>query len=83
MAVMKKYMRGASNEVLQDTYEYTRAKTEDVPAPSLEVIKSALDILSYQYPQAKQTDPNLLIDSSFVKRIEQSGFIRALSKKAS
>jgi NitT/TauT family transport system substrate-binding protein len=81
LAVMKKYMRGAGEQILDDTYEYTRAKTEEVPMPSVEVIKSALEILSYQYPQAKQTDPNLLIDPSFVKRIEQSGFIRALYKK--
>jgi hypothetical protein len=38
-------------------------------------------MLSLQYPQAKQTDPNLIIDPSFVNRIDQSGFIRALYKK--
>ena len=81
LAVMKKYMRGAGDEILADTYEHTRAKMEEVPLPSVEVIKSALEILSHQYPQAKQTDPNLLIDPSFVKRIEQSGFIRALYKR--
>ena len=81
LAVMKKYMRGANPEIIQDTYENTIARTEKVPMPSLDVIKSALEILSYQYPQAKQTDPNLLIDPSFVKRIEQSGFIRALYKQ--
>jgi len=81
LAVMKKYMRGAGEQIIEDTYEHTRAKTEEVPMPSVEVIKSALEILSYQYPQAKQTDPNLLVDPSFVTRIEQSGFIRALYKK--
>jgi hypothetical protein len=48
---------------------------EQQPYPSLDVIKSGLEILSFQYPQAKQTDPNPLIDPSFVKRIDQSGFI--------
>jgi ABC-type nitrate/sulfonate/bicarbonate transport system substrate-binding protein len=81
LAIMRKYMRGAGDDVLEDTYEYTRAKAEEVPAPSLEVMKAALEILSYQYPQAKQTDPNLLMEPSFVRRIEQSGFIRALYKK--
>ncbi len=41
----------------------------------------ALEILSYQYPQAKETDPNLIIDTTIMKRIEQSGFIKALYKK--
>lgn len=81
VALLKKYMRGASDDILEDTYEYTKAGLEEVPIPSLEIIKTALDILSYQYPQAKQTDPNPIVDPSFVRRIEQSGFIRALYKK--
>ena len=79
--MLKKYMRGAGDDILDETYEYTKAGLEVVPTPSLEVVKTALDILSYQYPQAKQTDPNLIIDPSYVKKIEQSGFITALYKK--
>jgi hypothetical protein len=30
---------------------------------------------------AKQTDPNPIIDPSYVKKIEQSGFITSLYKK--
>jgi len=52
-----------------------------VPMPSLDVIESALDILSHQYPQAKPTDPLPVIDSSVLRRIEQSGFIRAIYKR--
>ena len=81
VTVLKKYMRGAGDDILDETYEYTKAGLETVPTPSLEVVKTALDILSYQYPQAKQTDPNLIIDPSYVKRIEQSGFITTLYKK--
>jgi ABC-type nitrate/sulfonate/bicarbonate transport system substrate-binding protein len=80
-AVWRKYMRGASEEFLEETYQYTSAELEAVPTPSVEVIKSALDIVSAQYPQAKQTDPNLIVDPSFVSRIEQSGFVAALYKK--
>jgi NitT/TauT family transport system substrate-binding protein len=81
LAVMKKYMRGASDEILEETYRETAATLEEIPTPRLDVIKAALEILSYQYPQAKNTDPNLVIDSSYVNRIEQSGFIKALYKK--
>jgi ABC-type nitrate/sulfonate/bicarbonate transport system substrate-binding protein len=80
-AVWRKYMRGASEEFLEETYQYTSAELEAVPTPSVEVIKSALDIVSAQYPQAKQTDPILIVDPSFVSRIEQSGFVAALYKK--
>ena len=34
-----------------------------------------------QYPNAKQTDANMIVESAFMKRIEESGFIRALYKK--
>jgi ABC-type nitrate/sulfonate/bicarbonate transport system substrate-binding protein len=81
MAVLRKYMRGASDEILDETYQETRGDLEEKPIPSLDVIKSALEVLSYQYPQAKQTDPILIIDPSYVKKIEQSGFITSLYKK--
>ena len=81
LAVLKKYMRGAEEGILDETYEYTKAGLEEVPTPSLEIIKIALDILSHQYPQAKQTDPNLIIDPSYVRNIQQSGFVASLYKK--
>ncbi len=81
LAVLKKYMRGASDAVLDETYELTKAGMEDVPAPSLDVVKTALEVLSHQYPQGKQTDAAPIIDASIVKKIEQSGFIKSVQKK--
>src|ERR1044072_7070645 len=78
LAVMKKNLLGATDEVLEDTYKYTTAVLEQQPYPSIDVIRSGLEILSLQYLQAKQTDPEPLVDGSFVKRIDQSGFIAAL-----
>ncbi len=81
LAVMKKNLLGASEEILEETYRYTNTALEQQPYPALDVIKSGLEILSFQYPQARQTDPNPLIDPSFVRRIEQSRFIAGLYKK--
>jgi ABC-type nitrate/sulfonate/bicarbonate transport system substrate-binding protein len=81
LAVLKKYLKGTSDDILEETYQYARSVAEDVPTPSLEIVKTALEILSYQYPQAKETDPNLIIDTSTMRRIEQSGFIKGLYKK--
>jgi ABC-type nitrate/sulfonate/bicarbonate transport system substrate-binding protein len=81
LAIMKKYLRGTSDEIVGETYQYTQSVTEEVPTPSLEIVKAALEILSYQYPQAKDVDANAIIDTSTMKRIEQSGFIRSLYKK--
>jgi ABC-type nitrate/sulfonate/bicarbonate transport system substrate-binding protein len=81
LAVLKKYMKGTSDDILEETYQYAKSAVEDVPTPSLDITKTALEILSYQYPQAKETDPNLIVDTTIMKRIEQSGFIKALYKK--
>ena len=81
ISVWRKYLRGASDDILEEAYQSTLGELERVPIPSLPVIQSGLDILALQYPQAKQTDPSLIIDPTFVKRIEQSGFIDALYKK--
>jgi NitT/TauT family transport system substrate-binding protein len=81
LAVLKKYMKGTPDDILEETYQYSKKVTEEVPTPSLEIVKAALEILSYQYPQAKGTDPNPIIDTSIMKRIEQSGFLKTIYKK--
>jgi len=81
LAVLKKYMKGTPDEILEETYQYSKNVAEEVPMPSLEIVKAALEILSYQYPQAKGTDPNPIIDTSIMKRIEQSGFLKTIYKK--
>ena len=81
LAVWKKYLRGATDDVLDEAYQTTMNTMDASPQPTLPVIKSGLDILSLQYPQAKQTDPNLILDSSLFRRIDQSGFNDALLKK--
>ena len=81
IAVWRKYLRSATDDVMEESYQSTVGEMEQVPMPSLAVIKSGLEILSLEYSQAKQTDPNLIIDSSLVRRIEQSGFIDGLYKK--
>jgi|SoimicMinimDraft_3_1059731.scaffolds.fasta_scaffold128971_1 hypothetical protein len=35
--------------------------------------------LSNEYPNANETGPNSIIDTSIMKRIEQSGFIKAFA----
>jgi len=81
LSALRHYMKGADEEILEESYQHTRATLDEAPFPSLQVVKEGLDMLSLQYPQAKQTDANLIIDPSFMKRIDDSGFIRGLSKK--
>lgn len=81
LTILKRNMKGADDEILEEVYQSTRATLEEAPYPSLPVVRTALDMLSLQYPQAKQTDANAIVDGSFMRRIEQSGFITGLYKK--
>ena len=73
MLVMRKYLRGARDDILGETYGYFSSKTQRFPYPSIEAIRTALDMLSDQYPQAKSVDPNEIADLSFVKQVESGG----------
>jgi len=73
LVVMKKYLRGASEQILLETYGYFSTKTQKFPYPSIEAIKTALEMLSDEYPQARSVDANEVIDLSFVKQVE-AGF---------
>ena len=75
MAVMRKYLRGANEDILAETYNYFSAKTQKTPYPSAEAVSTALDMMSVQFPQAKTVDPHEIIDTSFVKQGE-SGISR-------
>ena len=74
-------MKGADEGILEESYQHTRGAIDDAPYPSLQVVKAGLEMLSLQYPQAKQTDASLSIEPAFMKRIEESGFVRALDKR--
>ena len=81
LAVFKRYMKGADDEILEETCQSTRPTLDEAPFPSLQVVKSALKMLSLQFPRAKQTDAALIVEPSIVKKIDDSGFIKALYKK--
>lgn len=75
MAVMRKYLRGANDDILEETYHYFSAKIQRTPYPSADAVMTALDMMSVQFPQAKAVDANEIIDTSFVKQSE-SGISR-------
>jgi ABC-type nitrate/sulfonate/bicarbonate transport system substrate-binding protein len=72
LPVMKKYLRGASEEILNETYSYLSSRTQRLPYPSIEAIRTALDMLADEYPQARSVNPHEAADLSFVKQIESA-----------
>ena len=70
--VMKKYLRGANDEILQQTYAYFSSRMQKYPYPSIEAVKTALEMLSDQYPKAMSVDRSEVVDLSFVREVEKS-----------
>jgi hypothetical protein len=76
LLAMRRYLRGASEEILEETYGYFGTRIQKFPYPSIEAIKTALDMMSDQYPQARSVDPQEVVDLSFVKQVESSGVVQ-------
>jgi hypothetical protein len=51
IAVWRKYLRGASDDILEESYQSTLGELDRVPVPSLPVIKSGLTCFRYNIPR--------------------------------
>ena len=76
---------GEGGGILQKSGEYNKVLPQENKNFSLQEIsrynQRPGDSSSLRYPQAKQTDPNLIFDPFSVRRIDQSGFIAGLYQK--
>ena len=67
-------------EMLEKTYQVNIAKAFlKVPIPSVGGFKTILDFVAEtRDPKAKNIDPHSILDPSFVKQLDESGFIKSL-----
>ena len=80
VTVMKKYMKGTADDVLEDTYGYFSKTIRTIPYPSFGGVNTMLEILSPQYPAASSINPHEIVDPTFLQAIQNSGFVTQLSK---
>lgn len=57
---------------------YANQYIEPAPYPSVVGTRTVLDFMVKDFPKAKSADPNMFIDNSLIKPLEDSGFIKAL-----
>jgi ABC-type nitrate/sulfonate/bicarbonate transport system substrate-binding protein len=78
--VRKKLQLGAEQtRNLERSIELLNAKYyESVPYPSLRGVETVLGFVEKDNPKAKGADPKSFVDSSLLREIEQSGFIKNL-----
>lgn len=80
--IMSKYLQTTDREALEETYREIALKVvPDRPYPTLPGIKTILDELAVKNPKAKSARPEDFVDSSFVKKLDEEGFIDRLYKR--
>ncbi len=78
-----KHMPGVERDILEKSYENVMSETlySKKQYPSLEGLKTVIDEVAERDPRAKSAKPDQFVDTSFIKELDQSGYIDGLYKK--
>ena len=77
--VLAKYTRVTEPEILEETYQHYAIKVmPKVPYPTMQGIQNVLDEIGSRIPKAKSLTPASVVDTSYLRELEQSGFIKRL-----
>ncbi|HEX2933165.1 MAG TPA: ABC transporter substrate-binding protein, partial [Candidatus Binatia bacterium] len=73
--VIAKYMRVTDSEAIEDSYQFFAPLIPAKPYPPLDGIKEVLTELGEKDPKARAAKPEEFADMSFIKELDESGFI--------
>jgi ABC-type nitrate/sulfonate/bicarbonate transport system substrate-binding protein len=78
--VIAKYMRVNDPDAVEDSYQFFSPVVPSKPYPPLDGIKEVLLELGEKDPKARSAKPEDFADSSFVRELDENGFIDGLHK---
>ena len=79
LKVLAKYSRISQADMLDETYQHYAVKVmPKVPYPTTKGIQMVLDEIGSRDPKARNLSTSSLIDVSYLKEMEQSGFVKSL-----
>lgn len=81
MQILRKYSRVEDRGVLEHTQIWFRQNMPDYPYPPIEGYQTVLQEMASTNPKASTLNPRELLDSHFVKELEDSGFVASLGKR--
>ena len=73
-------MRVTDSEAIEDSYQFFAPLIPAKPYPPLDGIKEVLTELGEKDPKARAAKPEEFADMSFIKELDESGFIDGLYK---
>ena len=79
--VIGKYTKTTDPKELDETYKAFVGHYEKVPIPTVEVMKTAIDEMAATNPKVSSIDPKEFFDDTFVKELQDNGFIDKLYEK--
>jgi NitT/TauT family transport system substrate-binding protein len=79
--IMQKYSRVNDRNPVEESWNWHVRYTPDAPYPPVEGYQTILQDMAATNPKAAQANIKDMIDSRFVKELEESGFIKSLKKK--
>jgi NitT/TauT family transport system substrate-binding protein len=83
VAALVKYFGSKDRDIMERTYDLQSSDDRLPPKqyPTLEGIKNILEPLAETDPKAKAAKPEEFVDVSFIRELDQSGYIDSLYKK--
>lgn len=84
LEVLRKRLRTdpKGEKYLENSYDLLASKYyEKVPYPSLQGVETLLEFIGKENPKARVADPKSFVDSSIIRELDTSGFIKALYEK--
>ena len=79
--LIKEFLRLNDDAIAEESYEYFSRVTPAKPYPSVEGIRTVLAEMAATNPAAKSMKPEIFVDATFVKQLDDSGFIDKFYQK--
>ena len=79
--VQAEYSGIADRTVAEETYDLTQPGMPPIPYPVVTALQTLLDFMARDLPEAKNATARRFVDDRFIRELEESGFIEALSNQ--
>jgi len=79
--VQAEYSGITDRSVAEETYDLTQPGMPRVPYPVVSSLQTLLDFMAKELTEAKNADARRFVDDRFIRELDQSGFVAALSNQ--
>jgi NitT/TauT family transport system substrate-binding protein len=79
ISVQAEYSGIQDRSVAEETYDLTQPGMPAIPYPVVTALQTLLDFMAKELAEAKNADARRFVDHRFIRELEESGFISALT----